>query len=176
MDDLILVQSTSEYLEEIGGYKREFLDTGSSFDGCGLLRKNEPEEWLKKVEEYSHNETCPENWVVTTQFICVRRSDERLVGMIQLRHCLNEYLEQYGGHIGYSVRPSERRKGYAKFMLKECLSYAKNQVGLDSVMITCKDSNEASRRTILSLGGIYESTVLDSDEGVKLERYWIYLK
>lgn len=176
MEDLALINPTAEYVDEIGGYRQEFFDTDSSFDGCGLLRKHEPKEWLKKVEEYSQKETCPENWVVTTQFICVRSSDNRLVGMIQLRHYLNEYLEQYGGHIGYSVRPSERHKGYAKFMLKECLSYAKNQVGLDSVMITCKDSNEASRRTILSQGGIYESTVLDSDEGVKLERYWIYLK
>lgn len=175
MEDLILINPTVEYLNEIGDYRQEFFDTDSSFDGCGLLRKNEPKEWLKKVEEYSQIEACPENWVVTTQFICVRRSDGRIVGMIQLRHCLNEYLEKYGGHIGYSVRPSERRKGYAKFMLKECLSYAKNQVGLDSVMISCKDSNEASRRTILSQGGVYENTVFNPDEGVRLERYWICL-
>lgn len=175
MEDLILINPTEEYVDEIGDYRQEFFDTDSSFDGCGLLRKNEPKEWLKKVEEYSQKEICPENWVVTTQFICVRRSDGRIVGMIQLRHCLNEYLEKYGGHIGYSVRPSERRKGYAKFMLKECLSYAKEQVGLDSVMITCKDSNEASRRTILSQGGVYENTVFNPDEGVRLERYWICL-
>lgn len=175
MEDLILIKPTAEYVDEIGSYRQEFFDTGSSFDGCGLLRKNEPEEWLKKVQEYSQKETCPENWVVTTQFICVRRSDGRLVGMIQLRHYLNEYLEQYGGHIGYSVRPSERRKGYAKFMLKECLSFAEKQVGIGSVMITCEDSNEASRRTILSQGGVYENTVLNPDEGVKLERYWIRL-
>ena len=173
MEDLFLVQPTEEYINQIGSYKQEFLDLGSSFDGCGLLRDNEPEEWLKKVEFFSQEETCPKHWVVTTQFICVRRSDRRLVGMIQLRHSLNEYLEQFGGHIGYSVRPSERRKGYAKFMLKECLAYAKNQACLDRVLITCKDSNEASRRTILSQGGVYESTVLDADDGIKLERYWI---
>lgn len=175
MEDLVLINPKAENAEEIRLYRQE-LEADGSFSGCSLLRKyGEPLEWLKMVEMYSQKDTCPENWVVTTQFICVRKSDERLVGMIQLRHCLNEYLYQYGGHIGYNVRPSERRKGYAKYMLGKCLSYAKEQIGLDLVMISCSDTNQASRRTILAHGGIYENTVFNPDEGIKLKRYWIYL-
>ena len=87
---------------------------------------------------------------------------------------LNEFLEMFGGHIGYSVAPSERRKGYATQMLKEALSVCKD-LGIRKVLITCIKDNEGSRRTILNNGGMYESTVYEPDENVFLERYWIEL-
>ncbi len=95
--------------------------------------------------------------------------------MIQVRHRFNEYLEKYAGHIGYSVRPSERRKGYAKHMLALVLPFCR-ALGLERVLISCHDTNEASRRTILANGGVYESTVFHPDDGGMLERYWIDLK
>ena len=82
------------------------------------------------------------------------------------------YLETYGGHIGYSVAPGERRKGYASQMLKEALIKCR-ELGIDKVLITCTDNNEGSRKTILANGGIYESTVYEPEEKVSLERYWI---
>ena len=94
--------------------------------------------------------------------------------MIQVRHYFNEYLEKFGGHIGYSVRPSERRKGYAKKMLKDCLKYCE-EINLDKVLITCMDSNVGSRKTILRNGGVYENTVFEPSREVNLERYWITL-
>ena len=93
---------------------------------------------------------------------------------VQIRHTLNEFLEKYGGHIGYSVAPSERRKGYATQMLKAVLPECK-RLGIDRVMISCVEGNEGSKRTILKNGGVYESTVFEPGEGVYLERHWIDL-
>ena len=118
--------------------------------------------------------TFPSGRVVATQFLAVRQSDGRLVGMIQVRHYFNEYLKKYAGHIGYSVRPCERRRGYAKEMLRLALPFCKG-IGLDRVLISCEVNNEGSRRTILANGGVYESTVHEPEEDIDLERYWIAL-
>ena len=85
-----------------------------------------------------------------------------------------EYLEKYGGHIGYSVRPDERRKGDAAWMLMQMLEKCRER-GMKRVLVTCLAENEASRRTILANGGRYESTVHEPAENVDLERYWIEL-
>ena len=94
--------------------------------------------------------------------------------MLQIRHYFNAYLEKYGGHIGYSVAPSERRKGYASQMLKLALPKCK-ELGIDKVLITCIEDNIGSRKTILANGGVYESSVYEPDEKINLERYWIDL-
>lgn len=175
MEILILIPPTEENIDEIAAYREEFLRAGDSMDGCGPLRRTEnPRDWLDAVESYTKKETVPSDKVMATQFIYVRESDKRIVGMIQVRHYFNEYLEKYAGHIGYSVRPSERRKGYAKQMLHDCLPYCR-KIGLKKVLISCIDTNEASRRTILANGGVYESTVFEPNESLNLERYWIDL-
>jgi len=94
--------------------------------------------------------------------------------MIQIRHYFNEYLEKYAGHIGYSVRPSERRKGYAKEMLKNVLPFCR-EIGLEKVLVVCIDGNIGSEKTILANGGVYESTVLEPNENRNLKRFWINL-
>ena len=109
-----------------------------------------------------------------TQYIYVRACDGKIVGMIQIRHYLNEMLEKYAGHIGYSVCPSERRRGYATRMLSAALDKCR-EMGLRRVMISCRPDNEASRRTILRNGGVYENTVWEPERDRALERYWIEL-
>jgi predicted acetyltransferase len=94
--------------------------------------------------------------------------------MLQLRHTLNDYLRRYAGHIGYSVRPSERRRGVAKWMLAAALPYCR-ELGLRRVMIACEPWNEGSRRTILANGGVFEKTVHEPEEDIDLEQYWITL-
>ncbi len=172
---LKLVEPTMDYERELKNYRNEFIVHGGSMDGCTSLREMENIlDWIELVEKLKKRETCPEHLVPMTQFIYVREADNKIVGVIQVRHCLNEYLKNYGGHIGYSVCHSERRKGYATRMLEALLPKCR-EIGLDKVMITCLEDNEGSRRTILNNGGIFENTVFEPGRGVHLERYWITL-
>ena len=175
MEELILIRPTGEYASQIVEYRQEFLDAGDSMDGCGPLRRIEdPEEYIKTCAEYEDKQTVPSHLVPATQLFLIRKSDNKLVGMLQVRHCFNDYLEKYAGHIGYSVRPSERRTGYAKEMLKMALPLCR-ELGLDKVLITCAVGNVGSEKTILSNGGVYESTVHEPNGNRDLKRFWITL-
>ncbi len=170
-----LIEPTIEYDKQIRAYRKEFLDCGDSMDGTGALRRFEnPQDWIEHSNSLKDPRTVPQGWVPATQYMFVREKDLKIVGMIQIRHFFNAYLERYGGHIGYSVAPSERRKGYASQMLKMALVKCR-ELKIDKVLITCISGNEGSKRTILKNGGTYESIVYESDEGVNLERYWIDL-
>lgn len=170
-----LIEPTAEYCRQIQAYRQEFLDCGDSMDGTdGLRRIDDPKKWVEHCYSSKDPANVPEGRVPATQYIFVREEDNKIVGMIQIRHYLNDYLEKFGGHIGYSVAPSERRKGYASLMLKTALPECK-RLGIDKVLITCIKTNIGSRKTILANGGIYESTVYEPDEKVYLERYWIEL-
>ena len=175
-EQLILVKPDMSMADEIMAYRNEFLAAGSSMDGTGALRRCETaREWIDFNQKMENPETVPTHFVPATQYVYLRKSDMRIVGMIQLRHELNEYLHNFGGHIGYSVRPSERRKGYAGRMLADFLPVCR-RMGLGRVLVTCLTGNEASRRTILKNGGVYENTVFEPDLKANLERYWIDLQ
>ena len=175
MDTIKLVLPAEGFLGQAWDYRRECEAADSDMDGCGPIDTSESaRQWLADTRAYADPATVPEGKVQATQFLAVRASDGRLVGMIQIRHYFNEYLEKYAGHIGYSVRPSERRKGYAKEMLRLALPYCKS-IGLDRVLIACEPGNPASRRTILANGGVYECTVHEPGEDIDLVRYWIAL-
>ncbi|MCI8762498.1 MAG: GNAT family N-acetyltransferase [Oscillospiraceae bacterium] len=175
MDTIKLVLPAEGFLGQAWDYRRECEAADSDMDGCGPIDTSESaRQWLADTRAYADPATVPEGKVQATQFLAVRASDGRLVGMIQIRHYFNEYLEKYAGHIGYSVRPSERRKGYAKEMLRLALPFCKS-IGLDRVLIACEPGNPASRRTILANGGVYECTVHEPGEDIDLERYWIGL-
>lgn len=175
MEEFILLRPTGEYATQIAQYKQEFLEAGDSMDGCGPLPRLENiEEYIQMCRDYEDPERVPEHLVPATQFLFVRKSDNRLIGMIQVRHRFNDYLEKYAGHIGYSVRPSERRKGYAKKMLKMTLPFCKD-LGISRVLISCIDGNIGSEKTILANGGVYESTACEPHRGRILKRFWITL-
>ncbi len=174
-DTCKLIKPDETMLDEIASYRAAFLAAGDSMDGTGPLRMLEdPEDWLEVCRAGEHRETTPPKWVPSEQFVFLRESDRRIVGMIQFRHEFNDFLRNFGGNIGYSVHPDERRKGYAKRMVNECFKVCR-AFGLDCVLITCLVENEASRRTILSCGGVYEKTVYCERDNVNLERYWIAL-
>lgn len=175
MEDYILVKPTSEYAEQIVEYRKEFLEAGDSMDGTGPLRRmDDPNEYIKFCAACEIPDTVPDDLVTATQLLFIRTADNRLVGMIQIRHYLNDYLEKFGGYIGYSVRPTERRKGYAKLMLKKALPLCE-EIGIRRVLVTCMEGNIGSEKTIVANGGVYESTVYKSTADVNLKRFWIAL-
>lgn len=132
------------------------------------------EEYIRVCREYENPVTVPSHLVPATQFFYIRQSDNRIVGMIQVRHSFNDFPEKFGGHIGYSVRHSERRKGYSKDMLNMTLHFCR-EIGLERVMVTCINGNVGSEKTIIANGGEYESMVYWENKNVDLKRFWITL-
>ncbi len=177
MDTIRLIKPSMDYAEDIMAFRREFLENDPDEDmgGTSTLRKcSSAEEWLSWLEKISRPETCPEGKVPSDTFIAVRQSDNKIVGIIDLRHHIDHpVLKEWGGHIGYCVRPDERRKGYAKEMLRLDLEYAR-KIGLKKVMVTCYADNIASERTILANGGVFEREAEANDRHT-LKRYWITL-
>lgn len=97
-----------------------------------------------------------------------------LLGAVNIRHYLNDYLLKYGGHIGDGIRPSERRKGYATEMIRLALIECK-KLGIDRVLMVCDKSNSGSAKSIINNGGILENEYLDEKRNVQ-QRYWIDVK
>lgn len=173
MEDCILIKPAMEYAEQISEYRKEFLASGDSMDGTGPLRRMaDPGEYISFCKACETPATVPENLVPATQFLLIRTSDDKLIGMIQVRHDLNDFLKLYGGHIGYSVRPGERRKGYARKMLGMALPFC-SALGIGEVLVTCISGNTGSEKTILANGGVYESTVYEPGAKVNLKRFWV---
>ena len=144
------IERKEEALELI----REYAEDGSKMNGAGGLNKH-PEDyegWLKMTDEYNFL-TPDEKRVPAREFFFVRESDRRIVGMINIRIALNERLRAHGGHIGYSIRPSERGKGYNKVNLYLGLKIC-NQYGIETVLMDADLENPASWKTMESLGGI----------------------
>lgn len=168
---LELVPPDESWAAVVWDYKAEFETQGDHLDGTADLgTAADFPHWLADLRADAGPDTVRPGRVPADTFLAVRRSDRRLVGMVNIRHTLNNYLFRFGGHIGYSVRPGERRKGYAKEMLALALDKCKG-LKLDHVLVTCDSENEASARTIRANGGVLENRVPEG-EGFT-DRYWI---
>ena len=176
MEKLILVTPTSDYVHDITCFRNEIEEAGDadSFAGCSWLEKySRVEDWIEYVYLNQFPENVSEGHVPSNVYLALRKNDNKIVGIIDLRHHINHpVLGAWGGHIGYTVRPCERGKGYAAEMLRLNLENAR-KLGLDKVMITCSPDNPASEQTILANGGVFEKTV--EVDGDLIKRYWITL-
>ena len=176
MGEIILVRPTAAYASQVMQLRTELLaaNDADSFAGCSFLEEyDDYAAWLERLSIQEDLERLPEGSVPSSAWLAVRRSDDRVVGLIDLRHHIDHpILGLWGGHIGYTVRPSERGKGYAKEMLRLDLENAR-ALGLPRVMITCSPANSASERTIIACGGVHEKDVSVGRSVIR--RYWIEL-
>ena len=173
---LELVRPVHAYANQVMRFREELISSGEPFDGCAGLEETESfDEWIDFDNRLRRK--YGEGYAPSEVFLCVRTADDRVVGMIDYRHPLTPYLLKYGGNIGYIIRPSERRKGYAAEMLRLLLPVCR-AYGETRVLLTCGKENDASRKTIEKNGGILENEVLEDfgqgDCGI-IQRYWIAL-
>lgn len=176
MEKLYLEIPSLERKNEIIEYLNEFVKYRSDINGSGGLDKIYEgytfEEALERTlnmenEEYAknHNRCC------SRTFLLIRKNDNKIVGTINVRWNLTDAMKQFGGNIGYSIRPIERRKGYNKINLYLGLLEAK-KLGLDRVMLDCDANNIASEKTMQALGGVLTRTEVDPFDGILTKVYW----
>lgn len=163
-DKINLIRPTKELKQQALEYRKEHFDHGEFIiNGSELFDKmNDYEEWLNKVISNSNVETVSSDWVLTDTFFAVRESDKKIVGIVDLRYELNAFLKDLG-NCGYSVRPTERNKGYATEMLAQICNKAKTY-GLSQLQLSVEKDNLPSVKTILKNGGKYIRSFSFGDE------------
>ena len=172
-----LVKVVPQYYNSIKKYREEMLSCGSSFDGCFYLDEYEDiEKWHLNNVLFESKDTLPPGYSIGYQYLYL--DDDEVVGLVNVRTeaLSHPYLKLYGGHIGYSVKPSKRNKGIANSMLKDVLDICRDEYHLDLVLITCFKDNLASKKVITNNGGILENELIYPPENKTMLRYWIKLQ
>lgn len=144
------------------------------FEGIRNFEKLEKlsfDDWMDDLEKNKYEENLPESYSPHTLYLAIN-DNNKIVGAIGIRWKQVPVLMTFGGLIGYSIRPSQRGKGYASEMLKLALEKFKN-TDIENILITCKDFNIASKKVIERNGGIFENTYNNADDGYTYLRYWI---
>lgn len=177
MNNYELIYPDLEHKEEVLAMLEEIrvADDGLrwQYSGMSSLEEYESyEDWVKKVMQESTGKNLAQNRVPASTYIMINKDNNKVVGIVNIRHQLNEYLLNYGGHIGYSVRPKERQKGLGTHQLKLALEKSKS-LGIQKVLITCDTENEGSAKVIENCQGQLENIVPKDDFFTK--RYWISL-
>lgn len=176
MDKFYLEKPSMDRKDEIIEYLNEFALYHSDLNGAGSLDKifegltflEALERCLNmQYEEYARKMGKCQG----ETFLLIRENDNRIVGNINIRWNLTERMKKFGGNIGYSIRPTERRKGYNKINLYLGLMEAQ-KLGLDRVMLDCDVNNLGSAKTMQALGGVLERTEIDPSDGILTSVYW----
>lgn len=168
-----LLTPTTDLQEEYLDFYNEWKDSGETMIPWVITK--DPSNFPAMVQELldAHNGiNLPESWVPDSTYWLVT-DHNRIVGVVNIRHSLIEHLFNAGGHIGYGIRPSERRKGYATKLLALSLEKAK-QLNITKALIVCDEVNTASEKTILHNGGLRDEDFIEEDGNV-VRRFWIEL-
>lgn len=167
---LRLVKPTKELKTEYLAMIAEWNQSGEKKVPWVLAEESDNfEALLARWENYSRGLGIKEGFVPHSTYWLVR-NDNKVLGAVNIRHTLNDGLKHRGGHIGYGIRPSERRNGYAREMLRQALEIAR-KMDITKILITCDKENMASVKTIVGNGGVLDSEGIES--GVVFQRYWI---
>jgi predicted acetyltransferase len=173
-DELQLSEPRADLRDDFISFVEEFAASGEhEIDGIGCMSGADFAAGLRSGAEQAQGRNLPPGWVPASTFWLVR-GGRIIVATSNLRHCLNSSLEYENGHIGYSVRPSQRRKGYGTKVLELTLEVAR-RMGLVRVLVTCDKDNVASAGVILKNGGMLDSEVPSRSSGKLVQRYWITL-
>ena len=175
MDEIFLVWPAEEHEAEARDYVCEHAAAGETFlhGGSGLEQAASFSAWLEQTRNVRDGVNLPAGWVPASTFFALRPADGCIVGVVNIRHTLNDFLRRQAGHIGYGVRPGERRKGYAVRMLALALDECR-RLGLHSALIVCDSDNLGSVRTIQKNGGILENE-MEETNGTGKRHYWVEL-
>lgn len=172
---LRLIRPDKRFKEQYLDLIAEWKNSGDSFIPWNLtLDPTDFEGHIDRLDAFSRGEDLEEGFVPSSAYWLVDE-EERILGSIDIRHALNDQLRFRGGHIGYGIRPSERRKGLAGVMLSLALDICR-QMGISHVLITCSKENKGSVKTILKNGGVLESEDWDPHQHEIFQRYFITLK
>ncbi len=168
-----LLTPTTDLQEEYLDFYNEWKDSGETMIPWVITK--DPSNFPAMVQELldAHNGiNLPDSWVPDSTYWLVT-DHNKIVGAVNIRHSLTEHLFNAGGHIGYGIRPSERRKGYATKLLALSLEKAK-QLNITKALIVCDEVNTASEKTILHNGGLRDEDFIEEDGNV-VRRFWIEL-
>ncbi len=157
VDKIKLIAPSKEMRNRVMAFREAFLSRGEKIHGgWSLEHYGEPfDEWLAGLK------TTPDNFVPSTTYMAVRLSDNAIVGIVNIRHYLTDAI-YHNGHIGYSVHPSERRRGYGTEILRLALIKAE-QLGIMETVVTCNDDNRSSRRVIERNGLKFERQFIEDN-------------
>jgi len=165
-----------DYKDKAIDFINEFHTYNSDISGTGALdkylEKSSYEKWIKKVITDIDIANVEGGRVPAFSYFYIRESDNKIIGMINIRLALNDFLRNEGGHIGYCIRPTERKQHHATNMLEEALAFCKT-IGLENIIITCDKSNIASSNVIRNCGGILDAEFYSDTFKEVIQRYII---
>jgi predicted acetyltransferase len=167
-------------IEPSAQYKKEYLEMVSEWKNSGekhipwVLRFDSTnfQSMIEELNRLRNDTELGENRVNSSTF-WLASQDRKLLGVVNIRHSLNNNLLNIGGHIGYGIRPSERQKGYATEMLRLALIEAK-KLGINKALVTCDKDNIGSAKTIINNNGVLDSEAIINE--IEIQRYWIEIK
>lgn len=170
---LLLSKPSIELREEYLSFYQEWKESGETMVPWVITKDpTNFEAMIQFLEDSESGANIPEGWVPDSTYWLINENN-RVLGAVNIRHRLTDRLLDRGGHIGYGIRPSERRKGYATKLLSFALEKAK-EIDIQKALITCDEINVGSLKTILNNGGVPDSDFIEEDGNV-IKRFWISL-